>query len=136
MNQKTMQIVVDEIYNQVSLPIIEANNKALDKVVIKKDQYLKDREKYLVLQEQIKKLQKECEVLEFPYEHNKTFNGYKFNSWGNPFGEEEAYLKFQKRKILGLKEVPSKSSIEKEIILSGNKDIPALIELIVTKLKG
>ena len=37
MNAKTMQIVVDEIYNQVSKPIIEANNKALDSIKVKPD---------------------------------------------------------------------------------------------------
>ena len=136
MNAKTMQIVVDEIYNQVSKPIIEANNKALDSVKVKPDQYLKDREKYVKLELQKKAIEKEMDDLEVPYEKNREYNGFDFG-WSSPFYEREydKYIKHCKSQQVILKEVPSKNDIEKEIILAGNKDIPALIELIVNKLK-
>ena len=136
MNAKTMQIVVDEIYNQVSKPIIEANNKALDSVKIKPDQYLKDREKYLKLELQKKAIEKEMDDLETPYKKNREYNGFDFG-WSRPFyeGTYADYIKYCKTQQVILKEVPSKSDIEKEIILAGNKDIPALIELVVNKLK-
>ena len=137
MNAKTMQIVVDEIYKQVSEPIIEANNKALDGIKVKPDQYIKDREKYLKLKEQRDDIDKLMDELEKPYERNNTFNGYEFRSWSHPFGldDYEKYIKHCKSQQVILKEVPSKDDIEKEIILAGNKDIPALIEMVVNKLK-
>lgn len=136
MNTKTMQIVVDEIYNQVSKPIIEANNKALDGIKVKPDQYIKDREKYLKLELQKKAIEKEMDDLEVPYEKNREYNGFDFG-WSGPFYERDYdnYIKHCKSQQVILKEVPSKDDIEKEIILAGNKDIPALIELIVNKLK-
>ena len=136
MNAKTMQIVVDEIYNQVSKPIIEANNKALDSIKVKPDQYIKDREKYLKLELQKKAIEKEMDDLEVPYEKNRDYNGFEFG-WSSPFYERDYnnYIKHCKSQQVILKEVPSKNDIEKEIILSGNKDIPALIEMVVNKLK-
>ena len=137
MNAKTMQIVVDEIYKQVSEPIIEANNKALDGIKVKPDQYIKDREKYLKLKEQRDDIDKLMDELEKPYERNNTFNGYGFRSWSSPFDSDdyEKYIRHCKSQQVILKEVPSKDDIEKEIILAGNKDIPALIEMVVNKLK-
>ena len=137
MNAKTMQILVDEIYKQVSVPAIEANNKALEGVEIKPDQYLKDREKYLKLELQKKAIEKEMDDLEVPYEKNREYNGFVFG-WSGPFYERDYdnYIKHCKSQQVILKEVPSKSDIEKEIILAGNKDIPVLIETVVSKLKG
>lgn len=135
MNQKTMQIVVDEIYNQVSVPAIEANNKALEGVKVKSDQYQKDREKYLKLQEHRDNIANEMDELERPYERNNTFNGYEFRSWSRPFDSDDYdnYIKHCKKQLVVLKDIPSKTDIEREIILAGNKDIPALIETIVNK---
>ena len=132
-----MQIVVEEIYKQVSVPAIEANDRALEGVEVKSDQYQKDREKYLKLKEQRDNIDKEMDELEKPYERNNTFNGYEFRSWSRPFGYDDYnnYMEHCKKQLIILKEVPSKSDIEREIILAGNKDIPALIETIVNKLK-
>ena len=132
MNNKTMQIVVDEIYKQVSEPIIENNKVIIEGFVPKKTQYHKDCEKYNTLKEEIKELEKQCTALKNKYQ-NKTVNGYKFSYWDNPFNNIE--LKNYEVSQAPVKKYPSKSDIEKEIILAGNKDIPALIELIVNKLK-
>lgn len=133
-----MQIVVEEIYKQVSVPAIEANDRALEGVEVKSDQYQKDREKYLKLKEQRDNIDKEMDELERPYERNNTFNGYEFRSWSRPFDSDDYnnYMKHCKKQLVVLKDVPSKDDIEKEIILAGNKDIPVLIETIVSKLKG
>ena len=137
MNAKTMQIVVDEIYKQVSVPAIEANNKALEGVKVKSDQYQKDRERYLKLKEQADNIDKEMDELAKPYEKHANFNGYEFTSWFGPFDEDEYnnYIKHCKKQLVILKDIPSKADIEREIILAGNKDIPALIENVVSKLK-
>ena len=132
MNNKTMQIVVDEIYKQVSEPIIENNKVIIEGFVPKKTQYHKDCEKYNTLKEEIKELEKQCTALKNKYQ-NKTVNGYKFSYWDNPFNNIE--LKNYEVSQAPVKKYPSKDDIEKEIILAGNKDIPALIELIVNKLK-
>ena len=135
MNAKTMQIVVDEIYNQVSVPAIEDNNKALRGVKVKSDQYQKDRERYLKLKEQVDNIDKEMNGLTKPYEKYTNFNGYEFTSWYRPFDEDEYnnYIRHCKKQLVILKDIPSKADIEKEVILAGNKDIPKLIESIVVK---
>ena len=137
MNAKTMQIVVEEIYKQVSVPAIEANDRALEEVEVKSDQYQKDREKHLKLKEQRDNIDKEMDELEKPYERTNTFNGYEFRSWSRPFNSDDYnnYMKYCKKQLVILKDIPSKDDIEREIILAGNKDIPALIETIVNKLK-
>ena len=59
LTNKQLEIVVDEIYNRVSKPIIEANNKALEKVTLPEDDlYLKDVATYTSIQESIDKLEK------------------------------------------------------------------------------
>jgi hypothetical protein len=137
LTNRQQEIIIDEIYKQVSEPIIEANNKALDSVKIKSDQYQKDREKYLALQEKKNLLEEEMKKLEKPYERDTTFNGYKFNSWYSPFREEDYnnYIKHCKKQLMLMAEYPSRQDIEKELILSGNKDIPELIKIIVDKYK-
>lgn len=137
LTNRQQEIIIDEIYNQVSKPIIEANNKALDSVKVdKNDQYLKDREKYLKLELQKKAIEKEMDDLETPYEKNKEYNGFDFG-WSGPFYEKDYnnYIKHCKSQQVILKEFPSESDIEKELILSGNKDIPELIKTIVEKYK-
>lgn len=134
LTQRQQAIVIDEIYNQVSKPIIEANNKALESVKIKPDQYQKDREKYLKLQEQVKDLKDQIEALIDIYS-NKDYNGYRLDY--NPFyeGVYNNYIKHCKKQFVVLAEYPSKQAIEKDLILSGNKDIPELISTIVAKYK-
>lgn len=137
LTNRQQEIIIDEIYKQVSEPIIEANNKALENAKIKQDQYQKDREKYLALQEKKNLLEKEMDKLEKPYEKGATFNGYKFSSWSCPFYEDNYnnYIKHCKKQLVVMAEYPSKQNIEKELILAGNKDIPELIETIVAKFK-
>ena len=134
LTQRQQEIVIDEIYNQVSKPIIEANNKALEAVKLKPDQYQKDREKYLKLQQQIESLRKEANTIEDVYEHKK-FNGHKFGY--SPFDNYDYnnYINYLKGQSVVLAEYPSKKDIEKDLILSGNKDIPELIKTIVDKYK-
>ena len=133
LTQKQQEIIIDEIYNQVSKPIIEANNKALETVKLKPDQYQKDREKYLSIQKQIESLREEADVIEDVYE-NKKFNGFEFGY--RPFNYNyEPYINYLKEQFVVLAEYPSKKDIEKDLILSGNKDIPELIKTIVEKYK-
>ena len=129
MNNKTMQIVVDEIYNQVSKPIIEANNKLVESADID-DLYTRDYKKCQKLYKKIYEINKEIEELKENYRY-KVFKGFKFDYDAFCTSNYNRYIESQ----LDLQNFPSKSDIEKEIILAGNKDIPALIELIVNKLK-
>jgi len=138
LTNKQLEIVVDEIYNQVSKPIIKANNKALNSIVIEEDDYLKDRKEYLKLKNKISKLEKEIDNLEKLYCRGTTYNGYEFKSWSRPFGDSEYddYLNFHKKSSVILAEFPTKDDIERQVILAGNKDIPAIIEAIVSKFKA
>lgn len=134
LTNKQLDIVVDEIYNQVSKPIMEANNKAFDAVKIDetKDQYLTDKIEYAALSDSIQKLEDQRDFLEKKY-YKKEFNGYNFKWY--PFNDVDDYIKYQKSKLVKTKEYPSKNDIEKQVILAGNKEIPELIELLVKKLQ-
>ncbi len=133
LTNKQQEIIIDEIYNQVSKPIIEANNKALETVKLKPDQYQKDREKYLNIQKQIEFLREAADAIEDVYV-NKKFNGFEFGY--HPFNYNyEPYINYLKEQSVVLAEYHSKKDIEKDLILSGNKDIPELIKTIVEKYK-
>jgi isoleucyl-tRNA synthetase len=138
LTNKQLEIVVDEIYNQISKPIIEANNKALNSIIIEEDNYLKDRKKYLKLQAKVDKLIDEINTLKSIYDRGTVYNSYKFTSWSNPFDKSiyTDYLETQRKDRVVLAEFPSKNEIERQVILAGNKDIPAIIETIVNKFKG
>lgn len=132
LTNKQLDIVVDEIFEQVSKPIIEANNKALDSVEIEDDEYLIDIKKYELLDKKRNEIDNEMTLIVDKY-NRKSFNDYTF-SW-NPMGCSKSYIKTQKKKLVLFKEYPSKNDIEKQVILAGNKEIPELIELLVKKLQ-
>lgn len=137
LTNKQISIVIDEIYNQVSLPIIEENNSKIDSVILKKDSYMKDYEKVVELKKQIEKIEENITKLENKYS-KKIINDFEFPNWiSDVFSPRifDKYTKFLKKSFVILKKYPSKEEIEKEIILAGNKDIPELISNLVAKLK-
>ena len=136
LTQKQQEIVIDEIYNQVSKPIIEANNKALESVKINEnDQYLLDFAEYLRLKEEEDRIVELKKDLSDKY-YKKTFNGYEFDYSPMYNSCRSEYIKYLKKSQVVLLDTISRKDIEKELILSGNKDIPVLIETVVSKLKG
>jgi len=138
LTNKQLEIVVDEIYNRVSNPIIEANNKALEKVTLPDDDlFLKDVATYTSIQESIDKLEKIKDNLEEKWK-DVTYNDFDFSSWGyDNFREKyiNDYKKFIKKQNVVLAEAPSHKDIEKQVILAGNKDIPELIETVIKSLQ-
>jgi hypothetical protein len=138
LTNKQLEIVVDEIYNRVSKPIIEANNKALEKVILPDDDlFLKDVATYTSIQESIDKLEKIKDNLAGKWK-GKTYNDYEFSSWSYDNFRESVinnYKEFIKRQYVALAEAPSHEDIEKQVILAGNKDIPELIETVIKSLK-
>lgn len=137
LNNSERQVVVNEIYKQVSEGIIKENDEKLAKVTLDEDsdEYLKAVKERTTLQDQIKGLQdKVTKIIElFKY---RSVNGYNFDY--DPLSEYSVknYKNFIKGKIAGVKYVPTHQDIEREIILSGNKDIAELIKTIVEKLKN
>jgi hypothetical protein len=138
LTNKQLEIVVDEIYNRVSKPIIEANNKALEEVILPEDDlYLKDVATYNSIQESIDKLEKIKDNLDEKWK-GKTYNDYEFSSYSyNMFrsGQIDDYKKFIKKQSVVLADFPSRKDIEKQVILAGNKNIPELIETIIKSLQ-
>ena len=137
LTNKQISIVIDEIYNQVSVPIIEENNSKIDSVILKKDSYMKDYENVVELKKQIEKIEENITKLQNKYS-KKIINDFEFPNWiGDVFAPRifDKYIKFLKKSFVSLKAFPSKGEIEKEIILAGNKDIPELISNLVAKLK-
>ena len=136
LTNKQQEIIIDEIYNQVSKPIIEANNKALESVKINEnDQYLLDFAEYLRLKEEEDRIVELKKDLSDKY-YKKTFNGYEFDYSPMYNSCRSEYIKYLKKSQVVLLDTISRKDIEKELILSGNKDIPVLIETVVSKLKG
>jgi len=131
LTNKQLQIVVEEVYNKVSLPIIESNNKLIESIELPIDQYLIDCNEVEKLQAKIVKLNKEAEVLKNKY-YEKKYNGFKFN-W-MPMDNKTSYVKFQKEKLSKPKHYLNEREIEKQVILAGNRDIPTLIEELIIKL--
>ena len=138
LTNKQLEIVVDEIYNRVSKPIIEANNKALEKVTLPEDDlYLKDVATYTSIQESIDKLEKIKDNLEDKWK-GKTPNNYECSAYSyNMFtsGQLDDYIYHIKKQNVVIAEFPSHKDIEKQVILAGNKDIPELIETVIKSLK-
>lgn len=136
LTNKQLEIVVNEIYKQVSKPIIEANNKALEEVTLpENDPYLKDVATYNSVQESIDKLKKIQENINDKWESTEL-NGFNFNNcWPCPIRYVNDYIKHIKQNSVVLADFPSRYEIEKQIILAGNKDIPELIKTVVNMFK-
>ena len=116
--------------------IYYANELKLANVKYKEDEYLEDAEKVNILQEKYNKLENQISAFKDKY-YNKTINNTRFGWYSEIFTQNKvtAYINELKKKSANFKKYPSKDDIEKEIILAGNKDIPALIETIINKLK-
>jgi hypothetical protein len=135
LTKRQQEIIIDEIYNQVSKPIIEANNKALESVKINEnDQYLLDCAEYNRLEKEEHRIEDLKKNIENKY-YQKTFNGFEFNYSPMYKGKRAEYINYLKSSQVVLLDTISKQAIEKELILAGNKDIPELIETIVAKFK-
>lgn len=138
LTNKQLEIVVEEIYNRVSKPVIENNNKVLEEVILPEDDlYLKDVATYSNVQESIDKLEKIKDSLEEKWK-DKTYNDYAFNKYSYElFGKNQInkYKDFIRKQKVILADYPSHKEIEKQVILSGNKDIPELIETVIKALK-
>lgn len=135
LTQKQQEIIIDEIYKQVSEPIIEANNRALESVEINEnDQYLLDCAEYDKLEKEVERIEDLKRGLVNKY-YNKTINGFEFTYSPVSKNNRSQYIKHLKKSLVVLAEYPSKKDIEKDLILSGNKDIPELISAIVAKYK-
>ena len=128
-------VIIDEIYEQVSIPIIEANEKLIENAKYDKNlPYFKDVEKYNKLKEERAEITEKMDKIEAKYNH-ASIGGFKLHYY-NPMGQSENVISHLKLENVTLAKYPTKQDIQKEIILSGNKDIPELIETIVNKLKG
>jgi hypothetical protein len=135
LTNRQQEIIIDEIYKQVSEPIIEANNKALDSVKINEnDQYLLDCAEYDRLEKEENRIESLKKDLANKY-YQKTFNGFEFGYSPMYKGNRAEYINYLKSSQVILLDTISKTDIEKELILAGNKDIPELIETIVAKFK-
>lgn len=135
LTKRQQEIVIDEIYNQVSKPIIEANNKALESIKINEnDQYFLDCAEYDRLEKEVDRIEALKGAIVTKY-YNTTLNGFKFTY--SPVNKHNRiqYAKHLKESQVVLLDIISKEDIEKELILSGNKDIPELIKTIVDKYK-
>lgn len=128
LTNKQLDIIVGELYDRISKPIIKENNEALDNYKVPKNQYLKDVERY-------KKLRDEIDALYTKY-RGKTVNGYTFSNYGNPMEQDGSYKRQIAKDNVKLKDYPSKTDLERKVVLSGNADLSELIESITKEYNG
>ena len=131
LTNKQLEIVVDEIFDKVSQPIIDKNKKQLEAVELPKFQYFKDAEACKKISEKIEVLEKLKTSLKDKY-YRKEYEGFKFG-WV-PFSEISDFENFKKKELTTTTEYPSRDVIERQVILAGNSDIPKLIEELINKL--
>lgn len=141
MTNRERDVIVDEIYSKVSLPIKEENKLIIAKTSIIESSYdyLEDAKAYEKLLKRVEKLELEMESIATKYKGSVSDSGFKYHNYSTRVMKEEQRNKFiehEKVTIANLKTPPSKDEIEKQVILAGNKDIPALIEELTLKLKG
>lgn len=125
LNNKELKVVVDEIYKRVSQPIIEANKKITDLVVID-DDYTRDCVNYDFFENEIQKLQDLKSELVKKW---RDFNVGNVNLGYNPLGStsRQSYSIAKKMEIVGIAKYPTKEEIESQIIIAGYSEIPELI---------
>jgi hypothetical protein len=134
--KRELDIVKEEIYNKVTIPAIEHNNDVINNFKVpSNNQYIKDFIKYQQLDAKRLELSLQMESLQQVYSKVKT-DKFVFPAYYDVFSKftVETY----KKSLIDPKlfnKTYSKSDIEREIILAGNKDIPELIESIINKLK-
>lgn len=132
LTNRQLTIVVDEIYDRISVPIIKMNEVFIDSVKLGNYEYFQDLKEFNRLKAMKETIKSQMDLLEESYE-NKTIDGFKFNSY-RIFEQEERYTKHLKKQHAEEKPYLTKEQIEKQVILAGNKDIPSLIEELVNKL--
>lgn len=135
MTNRERDVIVDEIYSKVSLPIKEENEKKTELIKVESDEYQEDWNKYWDLEKAINSLEENQQQLKNRYKNSK-FNGVELSYWAMGKDAMDTYIQNLKRSKANIQKVPSKNEIEKQVILAGNKDIPALIEELTLKLKG
>lgn len=139
LNNKELKIVIDEIYSQVSEPIIAKNNKLLENAKYdKNDAFLKDVELHKMLTESKKNIEEQISQIESKYTDDVVFeNGYECkHKYRNFYSDSiKQYIDYLKQKSCVLAKYPTKDEIEKQIILAENGNISELISKLVEKFK-
>lgn len=130
LTNKQLELMVDEIFLQVSMPIIALNKKAIKEVELpKNDPWAVKIARMKELQNILDKANKEAEELE-----DQCKRKYKdvYFGYGN-IGEFAKILEEARRKDLAIKlPYPIKKELETKIVLSGSKDLGQLLDEIVS----
>ena len=125
LNSKELKVVVDEIFNRVSFPIVQENEKLMESIIIE-DEYTKDYQTVTELQNKINELQDVIYNLNKKWIDKSTIGltGYQRENL------LKRYISVERSKDPRIKKYPSHSEIEAKIIISGYSEIPELIDQI------
>jgi len=126
-------IIVDDLFNRISQPIIEENEKKIKEYVFNEEELkvVKKIETYFVLEERIKKMRAEQDSLSNEIK--------KFTFMGYAKDKEDILDSFRNRqaqKKLILKKYPSTKQILTQFILNSNKSIPEIIKTLLEEFKN
>jgi hypothetical protein len=126
-------IIVDDLFNRISQPIIEENEKKIKEYVFNEEELkvVKKIETYFVLEERIKKMRAEQDSLSNEIK--------KFTFMGYAKDKEDILDSFRNRqaqKKLILKKYPSTKQIQTQFIINSNKSIPEIIKTLLEEFKN
>jgi len=127
LNNKELKVVVDEIYKRVSQPIVDANEKIKDSIVVD-DDYTRDFSIVTDLLSQSDKINEEIQRINKYWIDKKVHFGL---SGYNREGSLRAYINMVKSSSAKLSKYPTKEEIESQIIIAGYSEIPELIAQII-----
>lgn len=122
LNNKELKVVVDEIYKRVSQPIVDANEKIKQDIVVD-DAFIKDYNLVTDLIAQKNKIDDEIDEISKYWIQKVHFNlsGY------NRKVVLSQYIDSIKSVSDKLAKYPTKEEIESQIIIAGYSEIPELI---------
>lgn len=127
LNNKELTIVVNEIYERISQPIVDQNNKIKDSIIVE-DDYTRDFEMVTELINRKAEIDKEINRIQ-QYWLEKI--GHSITGY-NREGLLRTYIDKIRLNSDKLAKYPTKQEIEAKIIIAGYSEIPELIAQITS----
>lgn len=143
LSNKQIGYIVDEIFEKVSQPIINENNRLLETADYDRDhEYLKDYEQFQEYRREMGELDEKRRKLMVKWENKSIYNiedigkCYFGDYWmrnGIKTNCKEVVIKELKLQNITLRKYPDRTDIERQVILNENNDIPKLIQTLIEK---
>lgn len=132
LSNKQIGHIVEEIFEKVSQPIINENNRLLETADYDRDhEFLKEYDLYQEYQKQMNEIQEKMAKMRGEWANKNIgilpLGFYPFNN------NRELIIKQLKIENTALRKYPERTDIERQVILNENNDIPKLIQMLIEK---